>query len=94
MILSAAVAILIFVGLTRKGARDRPVVWFGAVLVAFGAVGFFDSLSAASSGRVRWSRLSYAIESVTGGRGILNLHDPRSYWAVLATTSQIDCRRA
>jgi hypothetical protein len=46
MILSAAVAVVIFVGLTRKGASDRPVVLFGAVLVALGAVGFFRHLSA------------------------------------------------
>jgi hypothetical protein len=46
MILSAAVAVVIFVGLTREGAGYRPVVWFGAVLVAFGAAGFFHSLNA------------------------------------------------
>ena len=57
MILSAAVAVVIFVGLTRKGARDRPVVWFGAVLVASGAVGFFDSLSAVQHHRVVFAGL-------------------------------------
>ena len=46
MILSAAVAVVIFVGLMREGARYRPVVWLGAALVAFGAVGFFHSLDA------------------------------------------------
>ena len=59
MILSAAVAIVIFVGLTRKGSRDRPLALFGAVLTAFGTVGLFDSLSAVERHKTVFAGLVY-----------------------------------
>jgi cobalamin biosynthesis protein CobD/CbiB len=87
MILSAVVAVVIFIGLTREGARYRPVVWFGAVLVAFGAVGFFDSLNAVQHHRVVFAGLVYHMPlsplqaligySISTVLGLIGLFPPR-----------------
>ena len=76
LIVSVAVAVVIFVALNRRDAKYRPVVWLGAALLLVGVTGIHPS----------WVAVQHHRSAVFAG---LLAHTPMNPW--LAVLGYVGC---
>jgi hypothetical protein len=67
LIVSVAVAVIIFIALNRSDAKYRPIVWLGAALLLVGVIGIYPS----------WVAVQHHQSAVFAG---LLAHTPLNPW--------------